>query len=301
MVPSKLKVAILGTGKIGIDLLFKVQRSKALTCVLVAGRTAASDGMKIAEQQGVAISDRGIDAILDNLDNVELVFDATSALAHIRHWEALKDTGVKVVDMTPSRLGLPIVPAVNLFEAASAKHVNMISCGGQSSIPIVNAVSDVVPQLDYVEVVSSISSKSAGSATRVNLDEYIETTENGILRFSSAKRSKVILILNPAHPPVDMQTTISFQIQDPPMQSINEAVKKRVEFIKSYVPGYELLVEPKQIDTDRVVTMIKVVGLGDYLPKYAGNLDIINCAAVAAAEKMADASPKSFRQVEVKC
>jgi acetaldehyde dehydrogenase (acetylating) len=255
--------------------------------VISSLRAWISPGLDLAKKQGVAVSDKGIDAILSDIDNIDIVFDATSALAHIQHWEKLKGTRVKMIDMTPSQLGQPLVPAVNLKDAETNRHVNMISCGGQSSIPMVNAVSEVVESLKYVEVVSSIASKSAGSATRINLDEYIHTTELGILRFSKATHSKVILILNPAEPPVNMQTTISFQIENPPMAKIIDAVKKRVDVIKKYVQGYDLLIEPKQIEPNKVVMMIKVVGLGDYLPKYAGNLDIINCAAVAGAEKMA--------------
>lgn len=283
------RVAILGTGKIGIDLLFKIQRSEHLRCVLVAGRNPESAGLKIAKQQDVETSDKGLDAALERERGIDILFDATSALAHIRHWELLKNTSIKVVDMTPSKLGDAIIPAVNLADAESVNHINMVSCGGQSSIPVVNAVSGVVKELASVEIVSSIASKSAGPATRLNLDEYIHTTERGLLRFSSAGKSKVILILNPAEPPVDMQTTIWCQIENPPMEAITTAVKNRVEAIKRYVPGYELLVEPTQTEANRIVMMIKVVGLGDYLPKFAGNLDIINCAAVAAAEKMATA------------
>lgn len=289
MVTSPIKVAILGTGKIGIDLLFKIQRSESLSCVLVAGRSAASSGLEIAHQQGIPVSDEGIKAILSNIDGIDIVFDATSALAHVRHWAALEKTRVKVIDMTPSKLGKAIVPAVNLSDAGQARHANMISCGGQLSIPIVNAVSEAVEAMEYVEVVSSIASKSAGAATRINLDEYIHTTERGILSFSRARRSKVILILNPADPPVSMQTTISFQLENPPMKEIVHAVRARVEAVKRYVPGYDLIIEPKQIESNRVVVMIKIVGIGDYLPKYAGNLDIINCAAIAVAEKMASA------------
>jgi acetaldehyde dehydrogenase len=193
-----------------------------------------------------------------------------------------------MIDMTPSKLGKSVVPAVNVLDAKALQHINMISCGGQSSVPIINAVSGVVNGIEYVELVSSISSKSAGAATRVNLDEYIDNTELAILEFSKAKRSKVILILNPAEPPVNMQTSISFQIQNPPMDLIIKAVRGRVEAVRKYVPGYELLFEPKQVDNNRVVVMLKVEGAGDYLPKYAGNLDIINCAAVAVAEVMGD-------------
>ena len=283
-----INVAVIGTGKIGVDLLFKINRSKILSCVLFAGRSPNSEGLKIAQQLGVPVSHMGIDAVL-RLKNLDIVFDATSAQAHIQHWKILKETGVRVIDMTPSRLGRSVVPAVNMLEIKSLQHINMISCGGQSSIPIINAVSDVVKELEYVELVSSISSKSAGMATRINLDEYIDNTESAILEFSKAVRSKVILILNPAEPPVNMQTTISFQIKNPPMDLIIEAVKIRVDKVREYVPGYELLLEPRQVDGDRVVVMLKVEGAGDYLPKYAGNLDIINCAAVSVAEVMASA------------
>jgi acetaldehyde dehydrogenase (acetylating) len=297
---SRANVAILGTGKIGIDLLFKIQRSEHLNCVLVAGRNAASSGLDIAQNQCVTVSDQGIDSILNRVDDIDIVFDATSALAHVRHWDKLKDTHIRMIDLTPSKLGAALIPAVNLNEALHHRHVNMISCGGQSSIPIVHAISSVVPEISYVEVVSSIASKSAGAATRLNLDEYINTTELGIQRFSSARKSKVILILNPAEPPVNMQTTISIEIKDAPMDAVIEATRQRVAAIQRYVLGYELIFEPKQIDANRLVTMIKVIGRGDYLPKYAGNLDIINCAAVAAAEKMAEAKLKSGLTQEVK-
>lgn len=293
---KKFNVAIIGTGKIGIDLLYKMSRSEKLTCVLVSGRNPNSEGLKIARQLGVPTSDRGIEAVLEQ-ENIDIIFDATSAAAHIEHWRRIEKTNIGVIDMTPSGLGKSVVPAVNISEAKSMRHINMISCGGQSSIPIINAVSGVVNEIDYVELVSSISSKSAGAATRVNLDEYIDNTERGILDFSKAKRSKVILILNPAEPPVNMQTSISFQIKNPPMDLISEAVKHRVEAVRKYVPGYELLFEPKQVEDNRVVVMLKVEGAGDYLPKYAGNLDIINCAAVAAAEVMGD-SIKSLKLSE---
>lgn len=293
---KKINVAIIGTGKIGIDLLFKIGRSKALTCALVSGRSANSDGLKIARELGIPTSIYGIDGILE-CGNIDIIFDATSAAAHIKHWELIEKTGIGMIDMTPSKIGKSVVPAVNILEAKVFQHVNMISCGGQSSIPIINAVSGVVNEIEYVELVSSISSKSAGSATRVNLDEYIDNTELAILEFSKAKRSKVILILNPAEPSVNMQTSISFQIQNPPMDLIIEAVKEMVETVRQYVPGYELLFEPKQVDENRVVVMLKVEGAGDYLPKYAGNLDIINCAAVVVAEVMGD-SIQSLKSLE---
>ena len=283
---EKIRVAIIGTGKIGIDLLYKVQKSKNLSCHLVVGRSLDSPGLAIAKKLGVPVAAEGIDAIVKNINSLDVVFDATSASAHVNHWDVLKMLNIGVIDMTPSGLGKSIVPAVNLEEVDSLRHANMISCGGQSSIPIVHAVAQVVKEIEYIELVSSIASKSAGAATRVNLDEYIENTEKAILEFSGAHSSKVLLILNPADPPVNMQTTISFQIENPPMGEIISAVKARVEEVRTYVPGYELLIEPMQIESNHVVIMIKVEGAGDYLPKYAGNLDIINCAAVAVAESM---------------
>lgn len=284
---NMINVAIIGTGKIGIDLLFKIRRSKMLNCVLVSGRSEASEGLRIAKELGVEVSAKGIDAVIENGD-IDIIFDATSAAAHIKHWDIIKNMNIGMIDMTPSKLGKSIIPAVNILEVQALKNINMISCGGQSSIPIINAISEVVSAIDYVELVSSISSKSAGAATRVNLDEYIDNTERAILEFSKAKRSKVILILNPAEPPVNMQTSISFQINNPPMDLIIRSVKDRVALVRKYVPGYNLLFEPKQVDENKVLVMLKVEGAGDYLPKYAGNLDIINCAAVAAAEIMGE-------------
>ncbi len=236
---------------------------------------------------GITVSDCGIDAILERKFEIDLVFDATSAMAHLKHWEVLKDTHIKVIDMTPSKVGCEIVPTVNLEKIHKCKNINMISCGGQVSIPLVHAVSEVVDDIDYIEIVSSLSSKGAGPATRANLDEYIHATENALISFSSAKKSKVILVLNPAIPPVDMQTTVSFLIKNPDMSRISASVTNMVRKVKKYVPGYELLVSPVQADDGRVIIMVRTVGLGDYLPSYAGNLDIINSAAIAVANDIA--------------
>lgn len=283
---KKTNVAIVGTGKIGIDLLYKVNRSEYLDCVLVSGRRATSEGLDIAKKMGVLTSDRGIDAVLE-MSDVDIIFDATSAMAHLKHRQLVDKTGIKLIDMTPSKFGRSVVPAVNIQDALSSQFVSMISCGGQSGVPIIDAISSVVNEIEYIELVSSIASKSAGAATRENLDEYIDNTERAILEFSKASRCKVILILNPADPPVSMKTSISFKIDNPPMGLIVESVRNRVEVVKRYMPGYELLIEPKQIDDSRVVVMLQVTGAGDYFAEYAGNLDIINCSAVAAAEVMA--------------
>jgi acetaldehyde dehydrogenase (acetylating) len=294
MKPSdKLKIAIIGSGNIGTDLLIKVMRSKHMTCTLFAGRNFNSAGMKRANALGVPISDRGIEAIVNDPSICDVVFDATSAQAHIQHWAILDKLGKTVVDMTPAKLGEFCVPAINAQACldTGSRNINMITCGGQSSIPIANAISQVHADIEYIEVASSIASRSAGPATRANLDEYIETTEDALQRFSGARRTKAILILNPAHPPIDMQTTIYAKIANPDLPAIQQAVSAMVGRLKQYVPGYQLVVPPV-FEGGKVITTIKVLGNGDYLPQYAGNLDIINCAAIAMAEMIAVASTK---------
>lgn len=288
---KRLKVAIIGSGNIGTDLLIKVMRSQHLTCTLFAGRNLTSSGMVRAAELGIPLSDRGIEAIVENPDVCDLVFDATSAHAHVEHWAILRALGKTVIDMTPAKLGEFCIPAINAKACldSGARNINMITCGGQSSIPIASAISAIHAHIDYIEVVSSIASRSAGPATRANLDEYIETTEEALMRFSGAQHTKAILILNPAVPPIDMQTTIYAKIASPDIPAIRQSVEKMVAKLKTYVPGYQLIVPPT-IEGDRVLTTIKVVGNGDYLPQYAGNLDIINCAAIAIAEMIAATS-----------
>ena len=283
--PRKLKIAIIGSGNIGTDLLVKSTRSEFVECTLFAGRNLNSLGMKRANGLGVAISDRGIEAIINQPEICDLVFDCTSAQAHIEHWAALEKLRKIVIDMTPAKLGELCVHA-DACVSKGAQNINMITCGGQASIPIAYAISQVHKEIEYIEVASSIASRSAGPATRHNLDEYVETTEAALKKFSGAKKTKAILILNPATPPIDMQTTIYAKVHNPDIGRIQEAVSKMVNKICQYVPGYKLIVEPT-IDGDRIFTTIKVIGMGDYLPQYAGNLDIINCAAISMAELIA--------------
>ena len=282
---KKLRVAILGSGNIGTDLLIKVQRSNFLECVLFIGRNLASPGMGKAIALGFKVSEESIGSILKNPDTVDLVFDATSAKDAKVHWEILNKLGKIVIDLTPAKLGLLCIPAVNLDEVLKHRNVNMITCGGQASIPLVYLISKTQRNVEYIEVVSSIASKSAGPATRLNLDEYIDTTENGIRYFSGVSRTKAILNLNPANPCIDMQTTIFAQLDNPDMDILISAVATMVNKIQKYVPGYSLLVPPIY-ENGRIAIMVKVQGLGDYLPKYAGNLDIINCAAIKITEKL---------------
>jgi acetaldehyde dehydrogenase (acetylating) len=283
---EKLKIAILGSGNIGTDLLIKLLRSPYLDCTLFAGRNLSSPGLVKANSLGVKISDQGIDAILHDSGHWDLMFDATSAVDHIRHWSLIEKLGKMVIDMTPARVGKMCIPAINLKDCIKHHNINMITCGGQASIPIAYAISQVHPEIEYIEVVSSISSRSAGPATRLNIDEYIETTEKAIKEFTNAKRTKTILILNPAQPCVNMQTTIFARVAQPDLEKIQFKVMETVKQIQKYVPGYQLLVPPI-LENNRIAVMIKVQGLGDYLPVYSGNLDIINCAAIAVAEEYA--------------
>lgn len=283
---KKLKVAILGNGNIGTDLLIKTLRSPLLDCSLFIGRSLASRGMAKAISLGVEISDLSIDAIVNNPDCCDLVFDATSARGHIYHAPILERLGKIAIDLTPSGIGEMCIPAVNLKACLDYKNVNMVTCGGQASIPLAYVIGQTQVNVEYIEAISTISSRSAGPATRANLDEYIETTEKGIMKFSGCTKAKAILNLNPANPCVDMQTTVFAKVRNPDIERLTIFAKKMVKKINKYVPGYKLIVPPT-IANNRIVIMVRVRGLGDYLPSYAGNLDIINCAAIAMAEEHA--------------
>lgn len=282
----KLKVAIVGSGNIGTDLLIKVLRSPYLECGAFIGRNLSSAGMQKAFSLGVKVSAEGVDYILNNPDCCDLVFDATSAKSHLEHAPILKKLNKLVIDLTPAKVGLMSVPSVNLADSLAESNVNMVTCGGQASIPIAYAIGQTQSDVEYIEVVSSIASRSAGPATRQNLDEYIKTTEDGLKQFSGAKHTKAILNLNPADPCVDMQATVFAKVENPDIAKLTKILTNLVEKIRKYVPGYEIILGPI-IDNGRIVVMARVRGLGDYLPAYAGNLDIINCAAVAMAEEYA--------------
>jgi acetaldehyde dehydrogenase (acetylating) len=284
---NKLRIGIIGSGNIGTDLLVKIARSENLTCSIFIGRNERSPGLIWAKNLGVENSSLGIDSILKNPSVCDVVVDCTSAEAHKEHWKILKNLGITVLDMTPAKLGDYCVPtlASEGWLSSGVHNINMVTCGGQASIPIANALAQVHKEIEYLEVASSISSISAGPATRDNLDEYVETTGNALQFFSGAKKTKAILILNPAVPPINMVTTIYASIHNPDSLRINEAVKKTVQSIQAYCPGYQLLLPP--IIKNNIVTLtIKVIGAGDYLPQYAGNLDIINSAAIEVLELM---------------
>lgn len=281
---KKLKVAILGSGNIGTDLLVKIQRSEYLECSMFIGRNLSSAGMTKAIDMGVRVSDKSINAIIEEPDSCDIVFDCTSAKDAVAHWKVLEKLGKFVIDLTPAKIDILCIPAVNLEEAIKHQNVNMVTCGGQASIPIAYVLGKTQKNIEYIEVVSSIASRSAGPATRLNLDEYVDTTELGVRTFSGVEKTKAILNLNPAQPCIDMQTTIFAKLKDANMDALKKELEMMVAQIKAYVPGYHILVNPIY-EHGRIVVMVKVLGLGDYLPKYAGNLDIINCAAIAVAEE----------------
>ena len=285
---DKLRVAVLGPGNIGIDLMMKLLRSKKLDMVLLAGVDASSHGLKIAAEKGIATSLEGIHGIVKSGD-IDIVFDATGAKPHLIHAPLLKDAGIFAIDLTPAAVGPYVVPAVNLTECLrdhSIKNVNMITCGGQATVPIVNAISRVA-RVEYAEIVATISSLSAGPGTRQNIDEFTETTSDALVKVGGAERGKAIIILNPADPPIMMRNTIYTKCDSSRIDEIKASVLQMVQTVQKYVPGYRLKVDP-YADGERVVCVIEVEGAGDYLPKYSGNLDIITSAAVAVAERYAE-------------
>jgi len=287
----KLKVAILGSGNIGTDLLMKLQRSPNLEPTLFIGRNLLSPGMQKARDLGIPVSDASIEAISRDPHCCDLVFDATSAKDHLRHWPILERLGKRVIDLTPAKIGKMAIPAINLASSREETNLNMVSCGGQASVPLAYAMASTQKDIEYFEVVSAIASKSAGPATRCNLDEYIKTTELALQSFTGCPHTKSILILNPADPPIHMQTTVSAKVKSADLDKLRPVIENIVATIRKYVPGYEMIVPPV-FEQNRIVVMVKVTGLGDYLPSYAGNLDIINCAAIAMAEEIATVAPR---------
>ncbi|WP_425802837.1 acetaldehyde dehydrogenase (acetylating) [Desulfitobacterium sp. Sab5] len=281
---EKVKVGIIGPGNIGLDLLHKVLRSEYLQPELIVN-IFQSDGINYANKLGVPTSIEGISAILKKED-IQIVFDCTSASAHLTHAPLLKESGKFAIDLTPAAVGPYCVPAVNLSEdMLDLDNVNLVTCAGQATTPIVAAI-NAAADVEYAEVISSISSKSAGPGTRANIDEFTVTTKRALEDVGGADSAKVIIILNPAEPPIFMRNTIYTKVKNPDTHVITEAVNKMVETIKGYVPGFKLLLDPI-IQDNIVTTVVQVQGLGDYLPVYSGNLDIINAAAIKIAETKA--------------
>jgi acetaldehyde dehydrogenase (acetylating) len=283
---KKVKVAIIGTGNIGTDILVKLKRSAYLECGMFTGRNPESRGIEIAESMGVPTSFDSIHAIENDPSCCEIVFDATSAKVHRYNAPILKKLGKFTIDLTPSQIGEMCVPVINLQEALKYNNVNTITCGGQATIPIAHAISRVHPNTEYIEIVASIASKSAGMGTRNNIDEFTQTTHHALSKFTGIAHTKAIIILNPAEPPITMRNTVYAVIDNPDMDAITQSVREMARRIAVYVPGYSIIVGPIY-ENGRVTTTIQVIGLGDYLPKYSGNLDIITCASINIAEEYA--------------
>lgn len=282
---AKIKVGIIGTGNIGSDLLMKVIKSDILECGIFAGHNPDSKGIKRAINMGIPTSYDSIDYIQENPACCEIVFDATSAKVHMRNAKILKKLGKYAIDLTPAHVGKFCVPQVNLEDAMKYDNVNCVTCGGQATIPIANALSKAA-NVKYLEIVATIASKSAGKGTRDNIDEFTQTTKDAIIELAGINNAKAIIILNPAEPPITMRNTVYALIDDPDMPKIRAAVHKAEAEIRRYVPGYRIILGPIY-ENGRVTTSLEVIGSGDFLPEYAGNLDIITCAAVEIAENYA--------------
>ncbi|GAB7535164.1 acetaldehyde dehydrogenase [Burkholderia sp. 3C] len=304
MMNRKVKVAIIGPGNIGTDLMIKVMRnSRHLEMGAMVGVDPNSDGLARAARLGVPTTAEGLDGLLklDVFAQIDVVFDATSAGAHARHNEVLQAHGVQVIDLTPAAIGPYVIPAINL-EAENASNMNMVTCGGQATIPIVAAVSQVA-KVHYAEIVASISSKSAGPGTRANIDEFTETTRAAIEKLGGAARGKAVIVLNPAEPPLIMRDTVFVLSEAADTARIEQSITEMVARVQAYVPGYRLK-QRVQFDTIPADQPLNVPGLGlrhgiktsvflevegaaHYLPSYAGNLDIMTSAALACGDMMA--------------
>ncbi|MEU1400480.1 acetaldehyde dehydrogenase (acetylating) [Micromonospora zamorensis] len=289
-IADPLRVAIIGTGNIGCDLLLKVMASPHLRCELFAGRRTSSPGIELANSHGIPTTAGGIDALAELGDRIDVVFDATSAKDAVHNWKILEALGVPVIGLTPAHLGRFCVPALNLEDCLTEQNVSLVTCGGQAAVPIARCFSDASDEgLGYLEIATASSSASVGPATRANIDEYALTTERATHEFCRVDTAKTVLIINPAEPGIVMRNTIAVpNSENIDMEALRVSVDDMERRINSYVPGYRVVVPPVATG-DRIMVTIEVEGLGDWLPRYAGNLDVITCAAVAVAEGRAEA------------
>lgn len=287
----KVKAAIVGSGNIGSDLMYKLLRSERVDPVCMVGIDPESEGLARARDAGLASTHEGVDWLFAQPELPELVFEATSARVHRANAGRYKEAGIKAIDLTPAAIGPYVIPPVNLGEHADADNVNLVTCGGQATIPMVHAVSRVC-EVERGEIVATVSSRSAGPGTRANIDEFTRTTARGVEVLGGAQHGKAIIILNPADPPLIMRDTIFCSLPDgADTAEVDRSIRAMVEEVQTYVPGYRLTADP-QFDLDapggaRVAIFVEVEGAGDFLPPYAGNLDIMTAAAAKVGEVMA--------------
>ncbi|MFW1799812.1 acetaldehyde dehydrogenase (acetylating) [Acinetobacter nematophilus] len=289
---KKIKCALIGPGNIGTDLLYKLQRSEFLEPVWMVGIDPTSEGLARAAKMGIKTTAEGVDGLLPHVidDEIKIAFDATSAYVHAENSRKLNELGVLMIDLTPAAIGPFCVPPVNLdvlLDAGALPNVNMVTCGGQATIPMVAAISRVQP-VQYGEIIATVSTKSVGPGTRKNIDEFTRTTAGAIEKVGGAQAGKAIIIINPAEPPLMMRDTVHCLVEGEPDQAaITASVHAMIKDVQKYVPGYTLVNGPV-FDGQRVSIFLEVQGLGDYLPKYAGNLDIMTAAAARTAEMFAE-------------
>ncbi len=288
---NKVNVALIGSGNIGTDLLYKALRSDVINPVWMVGIDPDSEGLARARKLGLKTTHEGVDGLVPHMreDNIQICFDATSAYVHAENNRKVQEQGSMMIDLTPAAIGPYCVPPVNLKDHVGKKemNVNMVTCGGQATIPIVAAVSRVQP-VEYGEIVATVASKSAGPGTRKNIDEFTQTTSGAVERIGGAKKGKAIIILNPAEPPLIMRDTVHCITEgEPDQQAITDSIMGMIKEVQKYVPGYTLKNGPV-FDGRRVSVFMEVEGLGDFLPKFAGNLDIMTAAGLRTAEMFAE-------------